>query len=100
MAVIGGGPIGCELGQALAGLGVRVTIIEMADRVLERRGPGGVDDRRSGADRSGRRRANQGRRGLGIGCRGMLLLALLLVLLLVSKARGEVPTCGWTTART
>lgn len=34
IAVIGGGAIGCELSQALAGLGVTVTLIEMAPRVL------------------------------------------------------------------
>ncbi|MGH1489294.1 MAG: dihydrolipoyl dehydrogenase family protein [Acidimicrobiales bacterium] len=34
MAVIGGGAIGCELSQALARLGVQITLIEMADRVL------------------------------------------------------------------
>jgi pyruvate/2-oxoglutarate dehydrogenase complex dihydrolipoamide dehydrogenase (E3) component len=36
LAVIGGGPIGCELGQALARLGCRVTIVEQAARILEK----------------------------------------------------------------
>ena len=34
IAVLGAGSIGCELGQALARLGVRVTLLETADRVL------------------------------------------------------------------
>jgi pyruvate/2-oxoglutarate dehydrogenase complex dihydrolipoamide dehydrogenase (E3) component/uncharacterized membrane protein YdjX (TVP38/TMEM64 family) len=36
VVVLGGGPIGCELSQALARLGSRVTQIEMEDRVLGR----------------------------------------------------------------
>ncbi len=36
VAVLGGGPIGCEISQALARLGSKVTQIEMADRVLGR----------------------------------------------------------------
>ncbi|MBD8868253.1 dihydrolipoyl dehydrogenase family protein [Nocardioides donggukensis] len=36
LLVLGGGPIGCELGQALARLGSQVTIVEAADRVLAR----------------------------------------------------------------
>jgi pyruvate/2-oxoglutarate dehydrogenase complex dihydrolipoamide dehydrogenase (E3) component len=34
LVVLGGGPIGCELGQAFARLGSRVTIVEMGDRLL------------------------------------------------------------------
>ena len=36
IAVLGGGPIGCALSQALARLGSRVTQVEMAERVLGR----------------------------------------------------------------
>lgn len=36
LAVIGGGPIGIELGQAFARLGSRVTILERADGILPR----------------------------------------------------------------
>ena len=34
LAVIGGGAIGCEIGQVFARFGVRVTIVEAADRLL------------------------------------------------------------------
>ena len=34
LAVIGGGAIGCELSQAIAELGVGVSLVELADRVL------------------------------------------------------------------
>ena len=34
LIVLGGGPIGCELGQVLARFGVNVTIVEAADRLL------------------------------------------------------------------
>lgn len=36
LAVIGGGPIGCELAQTFARLGSEVTIIQSADRILPR----------------------------------------------------------------
>lgn len=39
LAILGGGPIGCELAEAMARLGVKVTIYEMADRVLAREEP-------------------------------------------------------------
>lgn len=39
LAVIGGGPIGCELGQAFSRLGSEVTIIETLDRLLSREEP-------------------------------------------------------------
>ena len=36
LVVLGGGPIGCELSQAFARLGVKVTQVEMMDRLLVR----------------------------------------------------------------
>lgn len=39
MAVIGGGAIGAELSQAIAGLGVSVTMIEMAPQILSKEEP-------------------------------------------------------------
>ena len=39
IAVLGGGPIGCELSQSLARLGAQVTQIELADRLMTREDP-------------------------------------------------------------
>lgn len=43
MAVIGGGPIGCELGQAFSRLGAEVTIIASRDRLLSKEDPEAVE---------------------------------------------------------
>ena len=52
LAVIGGGPIGCELAQAFARLGVRVTLIEATSRLLPAEVPEASEiiSRRLGAD--------------------------------------------------
>jgi pyruvate/2-oxoglutarate dehydrogenase complex dihydrolipoamide dehydrogenase (E3) component len=39
LTVIGGGPIGCELVQAFAGFGTRVTLVEAEDRILPKDDP-------------------------------------------------------------
>ena len=39
LVIAGGGPIGCELGQVFAQLGVRVTIVQRPGQILEREDP-------------------------------------------------------------
>ncbi|PKL95419.1 MAG: pyridine nucleotide-disulfide oxidoreductase [Gammaproteobacteria bacterium HGW-Gammaproteobacteria-8] len=39
LVVLGGGPIGCEMAQAFARLGSKVSIVEMADRLVPREDP-------------------------------------------------------------
>jgi pyruvate/2-oxoglutarate dehydrogenase complex dihydrolipoamide dehydrogenase (E3) component len=53
LVVIGGGPIGCELGQAFGRLGVRVTIVELAGRILEKEDEDAADAVRRRLDAEG-----------------------------------------------
>jgi pyruvate/2-oxoglutarate dehydrogenase complex dihydrolipoamide dehydrogenase (E3) component len=39
LTILGGGPVGCELGQAFARLGAQVTILQRADRLLPKEDP-------------------------------------------------------------
>jgi pyruvate/2-oxoglutarate dehydrogenase complex dihydrolipoamide dehydrogenase (E3) component len=53
LAVIGGGPIGCELAQTFARLGAEVTVIEMMDRFLPREDADAADLLRQSMHRDG-----------------------------------------------
>jgi pyruvate/2-oxoglutarate dehydrogenase complex dihydrolipoamide dehydrogenase (E3) component len=47
LVVLGGGPIGCELAQAFARFGARVTVVEMAPQLLPREDPDVAEQLRS-----------------------------------------------------
>ncbi|HTO71204.1 MAG TPA: FAD-dependent oxidoreductase, partial [Myxococcota bacterium] len=53
LAVLGAGPIGCELAQAFQRLGVRVTLIEVAEQVLIREDADGAAVVRAALERDG-----------------------------------------------
>jgi len=53
LAVIGGGPIGCELAQTFARLGTDVTIVETADRFLQREDRDAAEILKSSMERDG-----------------------------------------------
>ncbi|MCA9512115.1 MAG: FAD-dependent oxidoreductase, partial [Myxococcales bacterium] len=53
LLVLGGGPIGCELAQAFARFGARVTLVEMADRFLAREDADAASVLRAALERDG-----------------------------------------------
>jgi len=74
LLVLGAGPIGCELGQAFARLGTRVTLIEAASRVLPAEEPAASAALHDALTRDGvevrtdapARQIRRGHRGLGV----------------------------------
>ena len=53
VAILGGGPIGCEIAQSLARLGSNVTQIEMMDRIMGREDPEVSDLAKASLEESG-----------------------------------------------
>ena len=53
LAVIGGGPIGCELAQAFARFGARVTLVEMGPQLMGREDPDAAALVRAALERDG-----------------------------------------------
>jgi len=53
LVILGGGAIGCELGQAVARFGVEVTIVEAADRIVAREEPEASDALRKALEADG-----------------------------------------------
>jgi pyruvate/2-oxoglutarate dehydrogenase complex dihydrolipoamide dehydrogenase (E3) component len=75
LAVLGGGPIGAELAQAFARLGAKVTVIEMADRMLPREDPDASDQLMQRLEREGLRLAtgHKARRFEAVGDSGRVI---------------------------
>ena len=53
LAIIGGGPIGCELGQSFSRLGSKVTLIQRAGQLLIREDPDAAEIVRTALERDG-----------------------------------------------
>ena len=53
LVILGGGAIGCELGQAVARFGVHVTIVEAGDRIVAREEPEASDALRKALEADG-----------------------------------------------
>lgn len=53
LAVLGAGPIGCELSQAFARLGIQVTLVEMRPRILGKEDPDAAEILTRALDRAG-----------------------------------------------
>lgn len=53
LAVLGGGPVGAEMGQAFARLGSRVTVLDMASRILSRDDADHADQLREALEEEG-----------------------------------------------
>ena len=53
LLILGGGPIGCELAQVMARLGVSVTVVELLPRLLPRDDPDAAENHHQAPHRRG-----------------------------------------------